>query len=52
MNKDISFSWDAEKNKANERKHSISFEEARQYSMMRRHCSYRMMNIPLKKTVL
>ncbi len=28
MNKDISFSWDAEKNKANERKHSISFEEA------------------------
>ena len=28
MNKDISFSWDAQKNKSNERKHSVSFEEA------------------------
>ena len=28
MNKDISFSWDAKKNRANERKHSVSFEEA------------------------
>ena len=28
MNRDISFSWDAKKNRANERKHSVSFEEA------------------------
>ena len=28
MDKVISFSWDAKKNRANERKHSISFEEA------------------------
>ena len=28
MNKDISFSWDAKKNRANERKHSVSFKEA------------------------
>ena len=28
MNRDISFSWDAKKNRVNERKHSVSFEEA------------------------
>lgn len=28
MNKDISFSWDAKKNRVNERKHSVSFKEA------------------------
>ena len=28
MNKSITFSWDAKKNLANERKHSVSFEEA------------------------
>ena len=28
MDKNISFSWDAKKNRANERKHSVSFEEA------------------------
>ena len=28
MNNGITFSWDAKKNQANERKHSVSFEEA------------------------
>ena len=28
MNNGITFSWDANKNQANERKHSVSFEEA------------------------
>lgn len=28
MHRNISFSWDANKNRANKRKHSISFEEA------------------------